>query len=107
MSEWSELVSGVVGGGLVLVVQKASQVYSDYRDSKSIYDWLVSESKKPGAKTRRTTRAIAGALNLTPDRVVELCHHDKRIHTAVLGREDTWSIQPIRSGLNISPDNGE
>lgn len=92
MSEWSELVSGVVGGGLVLAIQHGKQVWDDRRDSKNIYLWLVDESKKPSARTRRSTRAIARAVNLTPDRVAMLCHEHNFIFPNVHGRDDLWSL---------------
>lgn len=99
MSEWSELVSGVIGAGLVLVVQKCSHVWVARRDSSRIYNWLVEEAKKPGAKSRRTTRAIARGVNMTPARTADLCHEHPKIYTTAHGREDIWSLDPIKSGM--------
>lgn len=104
MSDWSELISGAIGGGLVLVYQQGKQAWDDRRDSASIYNWLVEESKRPGARTRRTTRAIARAINITPERTATLCHQHPKIFTTASGREDIWSLKPIRSGLNISDE---
>ena len=99
MSDWSEVVAGAVGAGLVIAVQVGMQGLKNRRDSKRIYVWLCDESKKPNAKSRRTTRAIAQALSLTPERAAELCHNHPKIHTTVHGREDVWSLSPIRSGF--------
>jgi hypothetical protein len=99
MSEWSELVSGAVGAGLVLVFQQGKQFFDDKRDSAKIYQWLLDESKKPGARSRRTTRAIARAVNITPERATILCHQHPLIFTNAHGREDVWSLSPIRSGM--------
>jgi len=99
MSDWSELVSGAVGAGLVLVFQQGKQTWDDRRDSAKIYKWLVEEAKKPGARSRRTTRAIARAVNVTPERTAELCHQHPLIFTSAHGRDDIWSLTPIRSGM--------
>jgi hypothetical protein len=101
MSDWSEVVSGAVGAGLVLVFQQGKQAWDDRRDSARIYQWLVDEAKKPGAKRRRTTRAIARAVNFTPERAAMLCHWHPRIYTSAHGPEDIWSLSPIKSGLQM------
>jgi len=99
MSDWSEVVSGAVGAGLVLVFQQGKQAWDDRNDSAKIYQWLVAEAKKPGARSRRTTRAIARAVNVTPERTATLCHQHPLIFTNAHGRNDIWSLTPIRSGM--------
>lgn len=92
MSDWSELLSGAIGGGLVLAIQHGKQVWCNRRDSENIYQWLVNESKKPSARSRRSTRAIARGVNLTPERVAALCHEHSLILPNVHGRDDLWSL---------------
>lgn len=99
MSDWSELISGAVGAGLVLAFQQGKQTWYDRKDSAKIYEWLIDESKRPGARSRRTTRAIARAVNITPERAAMLCHQHPRIYTTAHGREDIWSLSPIKSGM--------
>lgn len=92
MSEWSELVAGVAGGGLVLAVQTLKGRYDDYRDKSKIFNWLEAEFKKPDTYKHRSTRAISKALSLTPERVYFLCHTDVRISSALGDRDDLWNL---------------
>lgn len=103
MGEWSELASGVAGGGLVIAVQMGKQKWDDVRDSKKIYNWLVKEFKTSSEYKHRTTRAIAKEVNLTPERVATLCHHHRHIKHALGPAEDLWSLdgadQPRSKGF--------
>ncbi len=92
MGEWSELASGVAGGGLVIAVQMGKQKWDDVRDSKKIYTWLVGEFSASDKYKQRSTRAIAKAVNLTPERVATLCHNHQRIKHALGPEEDLWSL---------------
>ncbi|MDZ4261682.1 MAG: hypothetical protein U1B30_05050 [Pseudomonadota bacterium] len=92
MSDWSELASGVAGGGLVIVVQMLIQKWGSVRDSKSIYSWLVSEFERTDDYKHRSTRAIAKAVNLTPERVATLCHNHPRIKYVLGTEEEFWSL---------------
>ncbi|MGE8358352.1 hypothetical protein [Pseudomonas sp.] len=92
MGEWSELASGVAGGGLVIAVQMGKQKWDDARDSKRIYNWLVSEFAKSDKYKHRSTRAIAKEMNLTPERVATLCHNHRHIKHALGTEEGLWSL---------------
>lgn len=92
MSDWSEVASGAVGGGLVIAVQTLKSAYTSRRDRNKIFRWLEAESKQPGKFEYRSTRAIAKAVSLTPDRVLLLCHTDVRIHAALGDRDDLWNL---------------
>ncbi len=92
MGEWSELASGVAGGGLVIAVQMGKQRWDDLRDSKEIHKWLVSEFSKSDKYKHRSTRAIAKAVNMTPSRVDALCHMHKHIKHVLNTDEDLWSL---------------
>lgn len=103
MSEWSELVSGLVGGGLVMAVQATWRKFADRRDRGKVFSWLQSEFQKADTFKHRTTAAISKALNLTPERVYFLCHTDLRISPALGDREGLWNLsgedQARRKGL--------
>lgn len=92
MSDWSELASGVAGGGLVIVVQMLKQKWDSVRDSKKTYNWLVSEFQRTDKYEHRSTRAIAKSVNLTPDRVATLCHHHSKIKHVLGTDEELWSL---------------
>lgn len=92
MGEWSELASGVAGGGLVIAVQMVVQKWNDARDSRKIYGWLQGEFSKSDQYKHRTTRAIAKEVNLTPERVATLCHNHQHIKHALGPEEDLWSL---------------
>lgn len=92
MGEWSELASGVAGGGLVIAVQMSKQKWDNVRDSKKIHSWLVSEFARSDKYKHRSTRAIAKAVNLTPERVATLCHVHERIKHVLGTEEDLWSL---------------
>ncbi|WP_223466178.1 hypothetical protein [Pseudomonas sp. GL-RE-26] len=110
MSEWSELVSGAIGGGLVLAIQKGKQLWDDRRDKAKIFDWLQAESKKPGAFDHRSTRAIAKAVSLPPDRVAYLCHYHPKVFASLGPKEDLWNLggedqQPAKNFFDLDlPD---
>ncbi|MNL48531.1 hypothetical protein D3C87_1713970 [compost metagenome] len=92
MSDWSEVVAGAIGGGLVIAVQMGKQKLDNFRDSKRIHSWLVSEFERIDDYKYRSTRAIAKAVNLTPERVATLCHNHPRIKH-VLGTDDElWNL---------------
>lgn len=95
MGEWSELASGVAGGGLVIAVQMVKQKWADVRDSKRIYNWLVKEFATSSKYKHRTTRAIAKEVNLTPERVATLCHCHRHIKHALGPEEDLWSLDGV------------
>ena len=92
MSEWSELLAGAIGGGLVLVVQAVTSRFTYRRDSNKIFEWLVAESAKPKSFESRSTRAIAKAVSLEPSRVAQVCYKDVRIDPALGDREDLWKL---------------
>lgn len=92
MSEWSELIAGAIGGGLVLAVQAMTNRFTYRRDSNKIFEWLIAESAKPKNFESRSTRAIAKAVSLEPSRVAEVCYRDVRIDPALGGREDLWKL---------------
>lgn len=92
-SVWSEIFSGAVGALLVLGVQKAGSSWTDRRDSKTIYQWLESESKIPGSLDYRTTRAIASHTNLTEERVRLVCSVHPKIHLSTGTNPDLWTIK--------------
>lgn len=92
MGEWSELASGVAGGGLVFFVQTGLQKWADCRDSRKIHKWLVSEFAKSDKYKQRSTRAIAKAVNLAPARVDALCHSHEKIKHVLETEEDLWSL---------------
>lgn len=92
MGEWSELASGVAGGGLVIAVQMGKQKWDDFRDSKKIHNWLVSEFSRSDKYKFRSTRAIAKAVNMTPARVDALCHSHELIKHVLETDEDLWSL---------------
>jgi hypothetical protein len=103
MSDWSEVVAGAIGGGMVLLFESVKSAYLDRRDSDQIFKWLVSEFEKPGKYEHRSTRAISRAVSLTPERVYQLCHNDIRITPALGDRDDLWNLsgkdQEKRKGL--------
>ncbi|WP_133249021.1 hypothetical protein [Pseudomonas sp. B1(2018)] len=92
MSDWSEVVAGAIGGGLVIAVQMAKQKWDNVRDSKRIYSWLVSEFERIDDYRCRSTRAISKAVNLTPERVATLCHNHPRIKHVLGTEEELWSL---------------
>ncbi len=92
MSDWSELASGIAGGGLVIAVQMLKQKWDNVRDSKKIYSWLVSEFERTDKYEHRSTRAIAKAANLTPERVAALCHNHPRIKHVLETEDELWSL---------------
>ncbi|MFJ2527874.1 hypothetical protein [Pseudomonas helmanticensis] len=92
MSDWSEVVAGAIGGGLVIAVQMAKHKWDSAKDSKRIYNWLVSEFQRTDKYEHRSTRAIAKSVNLTPDRVATLCHHHSQIKHVLGTEEELWSL---------------
>ncbi|EJM20212.1 hypothetical protein PMI21_01115 [Pseudomonas sp. GM18] len=92
MSDWSEVVAGAIGGGLVIAVQMGKHKWDNVRDSKRIYSWLSIEFERTDKYEKRSTRAIAKAVNLTPERVATLCHHHPRIKHVLGTEEELWSL---------------
>lgn len=92
MSEWSEIISGVLGGAAALVIQHAVSFIRNRLHAKRICDWFVAEASDPGGYKRRSTRAIAKGVNLTPERVTMLCHTSPRIRAVLGERDDLWSL---------------
>lgn len=96
MSDWSEVVAGAFGGGLVLIVQAVAGKCTSYRDGEKIVDWLKSESEKPGSFDSRSTRAISKAVSMTPERVTNVCFNDVRIDPVLGERDDLWTLSGKR-----------
>ncbi|KJK14856.1 hypothetical protein [Pseudomonas sp. 2(2015)] len=92
MSEWSEVVAGAIGGGLVLAIQAFVSRYTGQRDADKIFGWLTEEAAKPGNFESRTTRAIAKAVSMDPARVVHICYNDVRIDPVIGERDDLWRL---------------
>ena len=92
MSDWSEVVAGAVGGGLVIAVQMGKHKWDNVRDSKRIYSWLSIEFERTDKYEKRSTRAIAKAVNLTPERVATLCHNHPHIKHVLGTEEELWSL---------------
>lgn len=90
----SVLVDLAVNLGCLVVGYVANWVRRKYlarRDHSKIYDWLVTESRKPKAKKFRTTQAIASHLNLSQERVRDICSGSELI-TEVIGNAGLWGI---------------
>jgi len=92
MSDWSEVVAGAVGGGLVIAVQWVKHSWENNRDSKRIHSWLSDEFQRTDKYEKRSTRAIAKAVNLTPERVATLCHKHPHIKHVLGTDEELWSL---------------
>lgn len=108
----STVIDGVVVGGAggaiagitVYLVQYLHNKVKDHLNSKSIYEWLKSNTSDERGKRYRSTRAIASWNNLTLERVRYLCSHHKEIYLSTGTKEDMWSIY-VRSS-NERDDEG-
>lgn len=74
------------------IAKSVWQAIVDMRDMRKIYKWMVEESRQPGAKSFRSTKAISRGVCLSLERVADLCGRSKKIHISTGREEGLWTI---------------
>ncbi len=82
----SALAATIIGAVIVWLIR----VVKDWKDSQTIYQFLLN-SKEKTEYTFRSTAAISSATSISEARVAELCSRNKKIKRNELEKQ-SWKI---------------